>query len=56
MAKILSFGVSDELYQRIVTAQQRYNCPYLSPFLRLLVDNALTVLEQTPVTEEKKNG
>jgi hypothetical protein len=53
MPKILSFEVSDELYERVVTAQQKAQVNYLSPFLRTLVEDALLVLEQN---EEKNNG
>jgi hypothetical protein len=53
MAKILSFEVADDLYERIVKQQKRANVPYLSQFLRALVEDSLTTLE---TTEEKDNG
>ena len=58
MSKILSFEVSDEVYERIVTQQKRANIPYLSPFLRTLIEESLTVREHTPAItgEDKDNG
>jgi hypothetical protein len=50
MAKILSFEVTDEFYEKIVGAQQKIGFTYLSPFLRHLVENALLVLERNPAT------
>jgi hypothetical protein len=53
MAKVLSFEVADDLYERIVKQQRRANVPYMSQFLRVLVEDSLSVLE---ASEEKDNG
>jgi hypothetical protein len=55
MEKILSFGVSEELFARLVAQQQRDNFVYLSPFLRSLVESQLSILEQSSVTEDTTN-
>jgi hypothetical protein len=52
MARILSFGVSEELFARITAQQQKDNCVYLSPFLRALVESALAVREQASTAED----
>jgi hypothetical protein len=52
MARILSFGVSEELFARITAQQQKDNCVYLSPFLRALVESALLAREQSAVRED----
>jgi hypothetical protein len=54
MAKIVSFGVTDELYQRIITQQRNENVLTLSEFLRVLVDDSLRVLEQATSRGEKE--
>ena len=53
MAKVLSFEVADDLYERIATQQRRANIPYMSQFLRVLVEDSLSVLE---ASEEQDNG
>jgi|HubBroStandDraft_5_1064220.scaffolds.fasta_scaffold272512_2 hypothetical protein len=46
MAKILSFEVSDAFYERLIGEQQKEGVNYLSPFLRTLVEEALSAHEK----------
>jgi hypothetical protein len=55
MAKILSFEVTDEFYERVVAQQQRAHFTYLSPFLRSLVEDGVLALERKS-SEGTDNG
>jgi hypothetical protein len=46
MATILSFEVTDEFKQRLLDQQRKEGVNYLSPFLRTLVEEALSAHER----------
>lgn len=54
MAKLLSVQVTDELYNRVVTQQQKLQFMRLSPFLRKLIVSGLTVLEHNAPHDDQR--
>ena len=56
MAKqtVLSFGVSDDLLQRILAQQEKQHYQFLSQFLRCFISDALSEAEAYSASDEEK--